>query len=64
MFIGREKELKQLKEFEKRNTAGIIVCSGRRRIGKSTLIEHFGEKSRFIEFYGLAPRENLTNQVN
>ncbi|NGX43831.1 MAG: hypothetical protein K940chlam7_02136 [Chlamydiae bacterium] len=61
MFIGRERELEQLREFKKRRVAGIVVCSGRRRIGKSTLIEHFGEKTRFLEFYGLAPREELTN---
>lgn len=62
MFIGREKELKRLQEFKKRKVAGIIVCSGRRRVGKSTLIEHFGQKTRFLEFYGLAPRENLSNK--
>src|SRR3984893_18265414 len=62
MFIGREEELAQLREFKKRKVAGLIVCSGRRRIGKSTLIEHFGEQTRFLEFYGLAPRENLTNR--
>ncbi len=62
MFIGRKKELEQLKEFKKRKVAGIIVCSGRRRIGKSTLIEHFGETTRFLEFYGLAPREQITNK--
>jgi len=62
MFIGREDELKQLEEFSKRQVAGIIVCSGRRRIGKSTLIEHFGQKKQFFEFYGLAPRDNISNQ--
>jgi uncharacterized protein len=62
MFIGREEELSQLKEFKKRRAAGIIVCCGRRRIGKSTLVEHFGKSSRFLEFYGLAPRERLTNK--
>ena len=62
MFIGRKDELAQLKEFKKRKVAGIIVCCGRRRIGKSTLIEHFGERTRFLEFYGLAPREQLTNK--
>ncbi len=62
MFIGREPELKRLKEFRGRKTAGLIVCSGRRRIGKSTLIEHFAEGSRFLEFYGLAPRKEMTNQ--
>lgn len=61
MFIGRKEELTQLKAFKNRKTAGIIVCCGRRRIGKSTLIEHFAEHTRFLEFYGLAPREGLTN---
>lgn len=62
MFIGRKRELKQLEEFKNRKVAGIIVCSGRRRIGKSTLIEHFGKNNRFFEFYGLAPREDLSNR--
>ena len=62
MFIGRKKELKQLKDFAKRKSAGLAVCSGRRRIGKSTLIEHFGEGYRFLEFYGLAPRDGITAQ--
>ena len=62
MFIGREAELQRLKEFQGRKTAGIIVVSGRRRIGKSTLIEYFGKKSRFLEFYGLAPSEGITTQ--
>jgi AAA+ ATPase superfamily predicted ATPase len=62
MFIGRKNELLQLKEFKHRKVAGIIVCCGRRRIGKSTLIEHFAENTRFVELYGLAPREQLTNK--
>lgn len=62
-FIGREWELQKLQEFSKRKRAGLIVCRGRRRIGKSTLIEHFSlhdrQDAKFIELYGLAPRENL-----
>lgn len=42
--------------------AGLVVCRGRRRIGKSTLIEKFGKKRRFFEFYGLAPREGIGNE--
>ncbi|HEX4839113.1 MAG TPA: ATP-binding protein [Rhabdochlamydiaceae bacterium] len=60
MFIGREFELQKLQEFKKRNVAGIVVICGRRRIGKSTLVEHFASRIRFLEFYGLAPREGLT----
>lgn len=62
MFFGRDAELIKLKEFQARKTAGIIVVSGRRRIGKSTLIEYFGKKSRFLEFYGLPPSEGLSSQ--
>lgn len=62
MFVGRKMELKLLQEFKKRKVAGLIVCSGSRRIEKSTLIEYFGLKEEFWEFYGLAPRENLTNK--
>ncbi len=60
MFIGREAELRKLQEFKKRKVAGMIVVCGRRRIGKSTLIEHFARGTRFLEFYGLAPRPELT----
>lgn len=62
MFFGRDLELKKLEEFQMRNVAGLIVVCGRRRVGKSTLIEHFSQGKRFLEFYGLAPREGLTNQ--
>jgi|SRR5579872_2031413 AAA+ ATPase superfamily predicted ATPase len=60
MFIGRESELQPLQEFKKRNIAGIVVICGRRRIDKSTLVEHFSSGMRFLEFYGLAPRKGLT----
>jgi hypothetical protein len=60
MFIGREAELQKLQEFRKRKVAGIVVVCGRRRVGKSTLIEHFAKGGRFLEFYGLAPREGLS----
>lgn len=59
MFIGRKKEVQQLKNFFNRGTAGLAVCSGRRRIGKSTLIEHCSQSETFLEFYGLPPREGI-----
>lgn len=65
MFIGREAELKKLQEFLTRKIAGLIVVCGRRRVGKSTLIEYFatkGHSKRFLEFYGLAPRKGVTAQ--
>lgn len=62
MFIGREYELNQLISLFEKPIASLAVCCGRRRIGKSTLIEYAAQNRTFLEFYGLAPREGLTNQ--
>ena len=62
MFFGRESELVQLENFLTRPTAAIAVCCGRRRIGKSTLIEHATKGYPFYEFYGLSPRDGISNQ--
>ena len=62
MFFGREPELEQLDNFFKKPIAAIAACCGRRRIGKSTLIEHAAKGYPFYEFYGLPPREGITNQ--
>lgn len=50
MFIGREKELKSLKEFYDKDGIGMTVIYGRRRIGKSTLITEFVKDKKVI-FY-------------
>jgi len=61
MLVGRDHEMEILRDFAGRSTAGLVVCRGRRRIVKSTLIEQFGKGRRFYEFYGLAPREGIDN---
>ena len=62
-FIGREEELAQLRRIGRLPKASLVVCRGRRRIGKSTLIEHFAEEfEHFYEFQGLAPREQIENR--
>jgi uncharacterized protein len=61
MFIGRIPELQALNELKRRKIAGLAVVYGRRRIGKTTLIEHFAQNSRFLEFYGLPPRQCSSN---
>lgn len=38
-FIGRRKELKKLNLLLKKTTASLVVVKGRRRIGKSRLIQ-------------------------
>jgi len=63
VFIGRNLEIKLLTDLFDLKKATIAVCRGRRRIGKSTLIQHFGKKARtFLEFQGLPPREGITNK--
>ncbi len=39
------------------------MCKGRRRIGKSRLIEEFGKKAtKFVSIQGLAPRTGITKK--
>jgi AAA+ ATPase superfamily predicted ATPase len=63
MFIGRENELRLLNGLFDLKKATIAVCAGRRRIGKSTLIQQFGKKAKlFLEFQGLPPREGVSKK--
>lgn len=58
MFIGRNKEKKELLSFKNQKKTALVVCSGRRRIGKSTLVEEVSpEFKNFFEFQGLHPKE-------
>ncbi len=61
-FIGRSEEIKLLKNLTKKRTSSLVVVHGRRRIGKSRLIEEFGKKYRFLRFSGLPPEEKTTAQ--
>jgi len=59
-FIGRKKELKQLDELKSYNKASLVVVCGRRRIGKSRLIEEFGKNYKFYSFFGFPPHDSNT----
>jgi uncharacterized protein len=57
-FFGRKAELESLKNLLYKKTASLVVIKGRRRVGKSRLLEEFSvhfPKSYF--FSGLAPTE-------
>ena len=60
IFIGRERELSILNEFLSARVASFLVIKGRRRIGKSRLIEEFATQLRTVYFYGLAPEDKIT----
>lgn len=61
-FVGRRRELAQLKLLFKKKTASLVVVKGRRRIGKSRLIEEFSQGVTFYHFSGLPPGEQTTAQ--
>jgi uncharacterized protein len=62
-FFGRKDELDTLKSLLSKKSASLVTVTGRRRIGKSRLIEHFGNQSgQFISIQGLGPDLNITNQ--
>jgi len=51
MFIGREKEIATLEQTYRTAEGRLVVIYGRRRIGKSRLVEEFGEgKKSFYHF--------------
>jgi hypothetical protein len=63
ILLNRYEEIKSLKSLLDLNKASIAVCKGRRRIGKSRLIEEFGKHAaNFINIQGLAPRKNTKKQ--
>ena len=47
-FIGRKQELKQLESLKSHKGADLVVLKGRRRIGKSRLIQEFGKNYHFF----------------
>jgi AAA+ ATPase superfamily predicted ATPase len=62
-FFGREIELRTLNQFLKKKTASLIVVRGRRRIGKSRLIEEFVRPCKHYFFSGVAPTKKTTAQM-
>ena len=65
MFVGREEQLEQLKALWRKPVASLVTCRGRRRIGKSTLIEEFARRNRvrFIKLEGIEPQPGVTNET-
>ena len=63
MFVGREEELNALEALWGRDLGVLVTCRGRRRIGKSTLIEEFAARTadHFIAIEGLPPRKGVSD---
>ena len=64
MFIGRKDDLAQLEGLWEKRVASLVTCRGRRRVGKSTLIEEFARRTaeHFIVIEGLAPRKGMSDR--
>lgn len=63
MFIGRDKELAALDRLYKTDKFEFAVIYGRRRVGKTALINHFIDGKKAIYFMGVESNEkqNLEN---
>src|SRR5579872_4023888 len=61
-FVGRKQELQQLNLLLNKKSASLVVVKGRRRIGKSRLIEEFGKSQKMYTFSGVLPNEKTTLQ--
>ena len=62
-FIGRKQELSTLDAYFSNNTSCFAVIKGRRRIGKSRLVEEFSKGKTFYRFSGLPPEKGVTAQT-
>ena len=63
MFIGRDRELATLNKLYKSNKFEFTVIYGRRRVGKTALINQFIEGKNAIYFMGVESnaKQNLEN---
>ena len=63
MFFGRGDVIEQFNALLHKRVASLVTCRGRRRIGKSTLVEVFAKRagSRFIKIEGRRPERGLSN---
>lgn len=61
-FVGRKNELDTLKWLSEKKVASMVVIKGRRRIGKSRLVQEFAKRSgiKILTFTGLPPTPKTT----
>lgn len=62
-FIGRKKEIEQLKSLYDKPTSSLVVIKGRRRTGKSTLIQEFAKGKKLFKFTAIPPTNDITAQM-
>jgi len=62
LFVGRKRERRLLLDLLEKKVASLVVIKGRRRIGKSRLVEEFAKDKPYYVFSGLPPNEYTTAQ--
>lgn len=62
-FIGRKWELSTLNSLKSKKSASFVVVKGRRRIGKSRLIEEFAKSYTYFNFAGFPPTKDSAPEL-
>ena len=64
MFYGRSEQMEQLRRLLHKQVGSFVTCRGRRRVGKSTLIEKFAQDcgAHFLKLEGVKPKARYTNE--
>lgn len=60
-FVHRSQEIADLKHLTRRSEPCLVLVYGRRRVGKSTLLQHWAQQSRLPTFYWESPRSTADN---
>jgi AAA+ ATPase superfamily predicted ATPase len=61
-YVGRKLELQQLESLWDKTSPSLVVIKGRRRIGKSRLIQEFSKRYKLFLMVGLPPSGHETKQ--
>jgi uncharacterized protein len=62
-YVGRKEETLDFMQLRRKKSSSLVICHGRRRIGKSTFISECARKfDHFLVFEGLPPRRGITKQ--
>ena len=59
-IIGRKKEIEELKKLEAGGKSELVVLYGRRRVGKTFLIDQLFKNKTIFRHTGLSPEEIKT----
>ena len=61
MFVGRETEMLKLAKLREKSVASLVAVTGRRRIGKSRLLQEYAKQFDASFFFsGLAPSRGVS----